>query len=472
MKYNLLLSFFLLSIASNAQTTTFSGRILSNSGRSPIPYAHIALKNTTIGAISNEYGFFKLTIPTDKLNNGQFIVSAIGFKSLSIIDMGSWNKELKLMPLITELDEITVSGNKMQLTAKDLVKSAIKTGLKLDKNLSLALDIEQVAQHNGIITRHYFNVDIKLTREESIPYSIPEINNDEIEYSYDVGALPTASSIVSPHWVLSTDFYTLPKLRKAKGKYLYKFTDTQEIDGREVFEVTVLQQADTMSHSATWKTDYKFYFSTKNFDLLRFEKREIAIYEYGYNHMYESETTVSNYDDRTNDDPLTDITIENIQYLTRYNRSKQVIQVDRSSQLTSGRITIPNTTKIAPVLKKEYHSTLDAIDKNTKKEKLYLYLFWDESEGVFYDNRLVLFQLLEDYTYDELEIVCLGSPQKRSQWQINAHNFPFFSHYYVDELSKFTDSPSKQCQLFSGKDLLISTDHVSEKILNAIKKLN
>jgi len=454
-----------------AQKSTFSGRILSSSDNHPVPYAHITLRNKAIGAISDEDGFFKLTVPVEELSNGQFIVSAIGFKSLLIDDMKPWNKELKLVPLLQELENVTVSASRMKLTAKDLVKAVIKKGTKLDKSVPLALDIEQITQHNGILTRHYFNTNVNLIRKESTQYNIPEIDINEVEYSYDAGALPTASRILSPQWILSTDFYTTPKLKKAKRKYSYEFTKILEIDSTEVFEVIVLQQKDTMSHSATWKIDYKFYFSTDNFDLIRFEKRELVLFKQGYYHMYMSETTTSNYRHIGQDDPFLDVSVENIQYVTRYNRGRNVIQVDRGSQLTTGKRTNLNSTKSTPKFKNEYQSVLDAISKNTNVEKLYLFIFWDESASVFFDNRLALFQLLEDYTFDELEIVCIGSPQKRSQWVMNAYSFPFYNHFYIDELSRITNKPTKQCQLYNGKKLLISSKAVSENIINAIKDL-
>lgn len=99
-----------LSFELSAQTT-ISGFIADSLGV-PLPYSHVYLAETTIGAIANSAGFYRLTVPEE--GNYQLTVSCVGFKIYSQIvraNGGLQQLDIVLKPKIIVLSEVKVSAN-------------------------------------------------------------------------------------------------------------------------------------------------------------------------------------------------------------------------------------------------------------------------------------------------------------------------------------------------------------------------
>jgi len=468
MKIRLSLLFLLLAELITAQSLTFSGQVLSAFDNTPIPYAHVAIQDKPIGTISDLDGYFELTVPKEELINHQLIVSSIGYESLIFETSSSWNRTVKLSPLINELEEVVISGDKIELSAKALVESALKIASKVDKDQLIELDIEQIAHHNGILTKYYLNKEVELSRNNSASreYEVPTGN---IQYVHDAGSLPVTSFMLSPEKLLAPDICTRPKLKKAKGKYSFEFTDLTTVGGFEVFEVTVLQQSALATRSALVKNDYKFFFSTENLDLLKFERKEQVRFEQGYNDIHTLEHTIAHYDPILKDDPLINISVEFNQFITRYNRNKEELELENKRELTLGHRENQYFPYDTSIDSQKYASVIDAIERNSRDEKLYLFIFWNDSFNTISENREELFELLEVYPFDELEIVCLGSTNKRS-WKMQASNYPFFSHYFLENPKALQNNSDAKVQLFKKETLLGSGESVSERIIKTIRE--
>jgi len=101
--------FLLISINLSAQTS-ISG-VVTDSLNNPIPYAHVYLSKTTIGAITDKNGVYSLIVP--KGGRYELIASFIGYKLNSQIVYSENKKQtinIKLLENIFILNEVTIKS--------------------------------------------------------------------------------------------------------------------------------------------------------------------------------------------------------------------------------------------------------------------------------------------------------------------------------------------------------------------------
>ena len=69
------------------QSTTVSGYIKDQKSGEPLLFAAIQIKGTGIGAVSNEYGFYSLTVPHSAFTGESFTVecNVLGYPKTSFI---------------------------------------------------------------------------------------------------------------------------------------------------------------------------------------------------------------------------------------------------------------------------------------------------------------------------------------------------------------------------------------------------
>ena len=117
----LTIAFLLLigALLGNAQNVSISGRIVD--GTLPLPYANIALLNTSIGTVADEEGRF--TLNNVEKGDYQLQVSAVGFQSYRTkvitagesIDLG----QISLTKDVFGLEEVVVSGTRNAIKRYD-----------------------------------------------------------------------------------------------------------------------------------------------------------------------------------------------------------------------------------------------------------------------------------------------------------------------------------------------------------------
>jgi hypothetical protein len=125
MNYKLLILYLGFSFFNFSQNKfTISGSIIDSSKGEELINATLKVKGQNLGARSNEYGFYSLTLPEGKYT---FVVTSIGFVSQETeIDLTqNVTKDFRLEPIkadkTQEVKEVTVSGIKQDLNVKDPV---------------------------------------------------------------------------------------------------------------------------------------------------------------------------------------------------------------------------------------------------------------------------------------------------------------------------------------------------------------
>ena len=104
------------------------GKVIDSKTSGPVPFATVRLKNSQVGVISNAEGDFRI------LNNPGFqsdslIVSCIGFHRLSVAFSKlktSETNNLKLVPNIYRLKEVSVTARKKRLSPQIIIGRALR----------------------------------------------------------------------------------------------------------------------------------------------------------------------------------------------------------------------------------------------------------------------------------------------------------------------------------------------------------
>ena len=123
---NYLLGFFLLLITFSGfcqPNIVVSGRIIDKQSGLGIPYAHIYIQNTSIGTISNQEGYFKLSLWAENKNE-TIVFSSVGYNrvGLNLSSLNTTDLVVSLVESNLELKEVVVTPID---EARILVKQAI-----------------------------------------------------------------------------------------------------------------------------------------------------------------------------------------------------------------------------------------------------------------------------------------------------------------------------------------------------------
>ena len=126
---NKLLFFLLLLMPIAIFSQNFiQGRLLDTVSKQPVVFANIILEGSSKGVISNEDGSFR--IPAEfKSEFSGLIISSMGYESVSVSKEDLSDSQLNtiyLVPKTIELQEATVVGYKDKLSAKEIVRKAIR----------------------------------------------------------------------------------------------------------------------------------------------------------------------------------------------------------------------------------------------------------------------------------------------------------------------------------------------------------
>jgi TonB-linked SusC/RagA family outer membrane protein len=117
----LILLMFLGSTAVWAQTRVITGNVSSASGEGPIPGVTVSVKGTTIGAITDAEGNYKITVPA---NANTLVFSYIGLKSLEVAIGNQSVVNAKMESDIVGLNEVVVTAIGIKRSEKSLGYSA------------------------------------------------------------------------------------------------------------------------------------------------------------------------------------------------------------------------------------------------------------------------------------------------------------------------------------------------------------
>jgi hypothetical protein len=103
-------------IISRAQEGRITGRVVDAATQSPIPFASINLREEQTGALTNEYGYFQMAMPT-KVTEDSIIVMALGYKRTALFVKRGTNMEeviLQIPKQPIQLANIVVEASKVR----------------------------------------------------------------------------------------------------------------------------------------------------------------------------------------------------------------------------------------------------------------------------------------------------------------------------------------------------------------------
>lgn len=124
--------FLTLSFAGFSQKHTISGQIKDGSNGEDLPYTKVIIKEVSgLGAISNEYGFYSISVPEGEYT---VIFKSMGFKTIekpvSLTEDLVLNIELPLLSEMQEIQEVTVSAEREGENLEDVSGSVTKLDMK------------------------------------------------------------------------------------------------------------------------------------------------------------------------------------------------------------------------------------------------------------------------------------------------------------------------------------------------------
>jgi len=101
---------------------TVSGQILDDSRSVPLPFAAISVAYSTLGTVTNDDGWFQLTIPA-KYRNDTLLATFLGFETFKgqISDLSQQTVTMRLKPTALNLSEVEIIG----LTPREVIRRAV-----------------------------------------------------------------------------------------------------------------------------------------------------------------------------------------------------------------------------------------------------------------------------------------------------------------------------------------------------------
>jgi uncharacterized protein (TIGR02231 family) len=242
-----------------------TGYIYDGSTKEPLIGVTVNLKGTTIGALADVNGFYKITIPP---TGGQLVYSYIGYKTQEL-PISSQNMNIILEQDAVSLDEVVVVGygvqKKSNLTGS---VSGVSTS-NLDKSIKIrgTSSIQQSPLVEIVPTRNQTNFEFTI----SSPYSVPsngknltvDFNNFDLPATYEYYATPK----IDNNAYLLVHILDWQKYNLLEGEANIFFEDT--FTGKTLLDVRYM--SDTLSislgkdKSVSIKREIQKQFTTKQF---------------------------------------------------------------------------------------------------------------------------------------------------------------------------------------------------------------
>jgi hypothetical protein len=145
----LILFLVFCSIICEAQTITFSGYVRDEISKEALINASVKSINTKSGVITNQYGYFSISVP--KADTASFLISYSGYEPVirKIINGKSIQNDILLKNSLNVLNEVLISGNKNNDNVTKPQMGVINVRIKSIKDLPVLLgerDILKIVQ--------------------------------------------------------------------------------------------------------------------------------------------------------------------------------------------------------------------------------------------------------------------------------------------------------------------------------------
>jgi outer membrane receptor protein involved in Fe transport len=132
----------LLIVAQTPKSYTISGFVSEQGSKETLPGVNIYAPKLKQGTVSNNYGFYSLTLPADSV---ELVITYVGYKSqIILLDL---HKNIQLdIPLSNSVDlqEVEVSADKIEKISQEVQMSKIDIPVEQIKNIPALLGEKDV----------------------------------------------------------------------------------------------------------------------------------------------------------------------------------------------------------------------------------------------------------------------------------------------------------------------------------------
>jgi hypothetical protein len=243
-KLQLLLIALILSLTLAGQNTRqFSGIILDSATNTPIPWAHLAIKGSSSGTVSNAEGRFSINLPLN--SSSAIIISCIGYKNISMVFGSTEFSDLRIFlePESKLLSEIVVRPTDVrQLILKAIrkipynypVKPTLITGfyresLRYDSSnyIYLAEGVLQARKESYLQVEQSGQVKLIKSRKKEFSDSLHTL--DKIRFFGGSHAVHTGDFVISRKEFIN---------EKTIMEYDYSISEITHLNGTEVYKIS------------------------------------------------------------------------------------------------------------------------------------------------------------------------------------------------------------------------------------------
>ncbi|MEA3500843.1 MAG: TonB-dependent receptor plug domain-containing protein [Candidatus Marinimicrobia bacterium] len=176
--FTLIFSLFVI-IQLFGQNIIIDGTVIDSTDNKPIQNVNISMKNSYIGTITDDNGYFRLSIDTSKIESRSLIISHVKYKYKKIKFNDIKDDEyIKLVEKVFQFKNISIYGNINKFEYKQEIRNAVTSISSASFEDVGNIDVSDVLKSEQSI-----HIDEKLNGEKNI--SIRGSNSDEVVILYD-----------------------------------------------------------------------------------------------------------------------------------------------------------------------------------------------------------------------------------------------------------------------------------------------
>ncbi|QYA25267.1 carboxypeptidase-like regulatory domain-containing protein [Gramella sp. MT6] len=214
MKNSFLLSFILLLVSASVFSQEFSGKVLDEKTKKPIPFATVQFAKNR-GVITNDEGFFTINRPASEIE--ELMISSVGYEPNQVKTLDTGNNIFYLKTQVIQLDDVFISDKK--LTGKEIMEKAKE---RVEENYDI-----------GTIKKRFFFRESNLNAVKRFDLDVQESSIADIDQNLMDSISESIPKNVNSYIEALGDFkgnYKSQEVELIKGANLYNPQSTASLD--------------------------------------------------------------------------------------------------------------------------------------------------------------------------------------------------------------------------------------------------